>query len=149
MRRIHEPELKALVEAWSPLVRAALEELGSQVWPPLQQKRGLLRKPNLIPRCLVEGPVRRGHEVRWALSHTSQPSTFDAQGNLTKGQRAYWIVGLVTGELPHLWVEGAGRTDPIPADLDALRQALEKALAEGPCLNTFYGNKGPLSHRKS
>lgn len=147
MGRIHEASLKGLVDSLSPVVKAALAALGGQVWPPYQQKRGLLRKPALVPRFMLEGPVQRGDEVLWAVSHTRKPSTFDAHGDLLQGEREYWIVALKAGEPPHFRIEGAGRLDGIAADAASLTEALQKARVEGPKYNTFYGNKGPLSQR--
>jgi hypothetical protein len=147
MGRIQEAGLQSLIELWSPVVKAALEQMGNQRWPPLQQKQGLLKRPKPIPRFMVEGPVLRGGEVQWAASHTISPSAFDIRGNLSEGQREYWIVALVAGEPPHIRVEGAQTLEDIPAENKAFQAALAEALAAGPRHDTFYGNRGPLSHR--
>lgn len=147
MGRIQEADLRSLIEFWSPVVTAALEHMGSQRWPPHQQKQGFLKRPKLIPRFMVEGPVRRGGEVLWAASHTISPSAFDTHGNLSEGRREYWIVALVAGEPPHIRIEGAQTMEGILAESKAFQAALAEALAAGPRNDTFYGNRGPLSHR--
>jgi hypothetical protein len=145
VRGIQKPELQALVESWSPVVTAALEQVGRQVWPPDQEKQGFLKKARLLPRHTVEGPVWRGGEVLWSVSHTILPSAFDIHGNLTEGLREYWIVALDTGQPPCLRIQGAGRLEDIPLAPGDFEQALARALVAGPQQNTFYGNRGPLS----
>lgn len=147
MAQDEQLDRQALLEAWSPRVIAALQEIGKQRWPPYQQKQGFLKRPKPIPRFAVEGPVLREGEILWAASHTISPSTFDKRGNLTKGEREYWLIGLSAGELPEFRVEGAQVVGGIPASEDALQAALVEALAAGPRHDTFYGNRGPLSHR--
>jgi len=143
--RIQEPGLQSLVGFWSPLVKTALEQMGSQNWPPHQERRGFLKRPKPIPRFMIEGPAQRGGEILWAVSHTVSPSAFDQRGRLSQGQREYWIVGLETGGSPRFRIEGAEAIEGIPADQDAFQEALVRALAVGPKQNTFYGNRGPLS----
>jgi hypothetical protein len=145
--RIPEPELQSLVETWSPLVIAALTETGSRRWPPHREKQGFLKRPRLIPRFTVEGPVWRGGEILWAASHTLSPSAFDKRGSLTQGEREYWIVRLSTGEAPRFRIEGAQAIEDVPVREDTLQAALVEALAAGPKQDRFYGNRGPLSHR--
>lgn len=147
MARIPEPGLQALLGTWSPRVMAALQAMGSQRWPPYQEKQGFLKRPKLIPRFAVEGPLERGGEVLWAASHTLSPSAFDKHGRLTQGEREYWIIGLSSGEIPCFRIEGAQVLEGIPAREDALQAALAEALASGPKRDQFYGNRGPLSHR--
>jgi hypothetical protein len=144
---IQEPELKTLVDLWSPVVVAALEKMGDTAWPPYREKQGLLRKPRLIPRFTLEGPIQRGADILWSVSHTVRPSFFDQHGHLTKGQREYWIVALSTGEPASFRIDGAHTINISATDSDALRQAIGEAQAAGPRQNTFYGNRGPLSHR--
>jgi len=138
---------EALIKTWSPVVIAALQDIGGQRWPPHQEKRGLLRRPKLIARFTVEGPLRSGSEILWAASHTLRPSVFDKRGSLIEGEREYWLVGLSCGESPCFRVEGAVQVRDIPARTDALKAALLEALAAGPKQDRFYGNRGPLSHR--
>lgn len=149
MAQVEQPERQALLEAWSPRVIAGLQEIGKQRWPPYQLKQGFLKRPKAIPRFEVEGPIWREGEFLWAASHTISPSTFDKRGSLTKGEREYWLVGLSAGEAPEFRVEGAQAVGGIPASEDALQAALTEALASGPRRDTFYGNRGPLSHRTS
>jgi len=143
--RIGDPALRALAETWTPVVFEVLDELGKRTWPPLKERPSLLSKPNLIARYSLEGPAQRGDEIAWALSHTSRPSTFDDQGKLTKGERHYWLVYLRTGEPLTFRVESKTTLDGIPANQQALQNALKQA--KDPVTETFYGNKGPLRHR--
>jgi len=138
---------EVLIETWSPVVMAALQDIGTQYWPPHQEKRGLFRRPRLVPRFTLEGPTLRGGEVLWAASHTLKPSVFDTRGSLTEGEREYWIVGLACREPPCFRVEGAQHRADIPARAETLQAALLEALAAGPKHDSFYGNRGPLSQR--
>jgi hypothetical protein len=145
--RILEPEFQALADQWSPVVYDLLHDLGRQVWPPIKVRHMLVRV-KVVPRYLVEGPVQRGDSLAWALSHTINPSSFDEQGRLTKGERACWIVTLHAGQPPTFSIEGRQVSAGIPADHDALAQALRQAGQSAPQLETFYGNKGPLTQRQ-
>lgn len=147
MASTQDAERDALIETWSPVVIAALQGIGSRRWPPHQENRGLLRRPRLIPRFVVEGPLWRGGELLWAASHTLKPSVFDQHGILAEGEREYWVVGLSAGQAPCFRVEGAQQVADIPARADALRAALLEVLAAGPKHDRFYGNRGPLSQR--
>lgn len=142
-----ENEHQALINAWSPVVMAALNDIAGRRWPPHQEKRGLFRRPKLTARYALEGPLWRGGQVLWAISHTLRPSVFDRRGSLTEGEREYWIVALTAGEPPCFTIEGAQVLADIPADQAALQAGLDEALAAGPKHDRFYGNRGPLSHR--
>lgn len=145
MNGIEDPDLRALAEEWSPLVMELLDALGRAVWPPKKFRRWLLDKPQTLMRYMLEGPARQGDSVVWALSHTSRPSSFDYYGRLTPGERHTWVIRLSPGSQPEFTVEGAQTHDHVPADRDALRAALDAAKSAGPRVQTFYGNKGPLS----
>jgi hypothetical protein len=147
MGRIREPELRALAERWSPVVRSLLGELGEKTWPPVKIRYNLLRKPRVIERHLIEGPVWQGRRLAWALSHTNKPSVFDDRGRLTQGERKYWVVALASANPVSFRVEGAGVVEGIPAEESALREAIEAAGRQGPKVGSFYGNKGPLTQR--
>lgn len=147
MGRIREPELQALAEKWSPIVTALLDQLGQQVWHPKKVRRSLFVKPQVIIRHLIEGPTQRSGKVLWSLSHTLVPSAFDDSGTLTKGEREYWLVALQQGDPPTFLVSGKETIENIPAGERALEQALKQAQVQGPKVESFYGNKGPLSHR--
>jgi hypothetical protein len=147
MGRITDPGLQALAEAWSPVVLELLDEVGQRVWPPHKERRGLFGKPVIITRYSLEGPAQRSGQLLWALSHTSQPSTFDEYGTLSEGEREFWLVALQPGSPPLFSVEGARLHERIPVDSEALLKALNDSRKEGPKTERFYGNKGPLSHR--
>ncbi|HEC23730.1 MAG TPA: hypothetical protein ENI95_12530 [Chloroflexi bacterium] len=147
MGRIRKPELQTLADEWSPVVRELLDQLGKKIWPPKKERPSLLQKPRLITRYSLEGPAQRGNELAWALSHTTRPSSFDDTGRLTEGEREFWLVTLRPGDPPTFRIEGAQVIADIPADREALRKALRRARKMGPKVQTFYGNKGPLSHR--
>jgi hypothetical protein len=146
VRRIDDLELQALAEQWSPVVIGLLHEIGQRVWPPLKTRRMLVRV-NIVPRYLVEGPAQWGDSLVWAVSHTINPSSFDDQGRLSKGERACWLVMLHPGQPPTFTLEGRQIATGIPAEQDALAPALSQAVQTGPKSETFYGNKGPLSQR--
>jgi hypothetical protein len=82
----------------------------------------------------------------WAVSHTINPSSFDEQGRLSKGERVCWLVMLNTSQATFT-VEGAQIIERIPLDREALAQALNQAAQSGPKSEAFYGNKGPLTQR--
>jgi hypothetical protein len=145
----NESLLQSLAKAWSPVVLGALDELGKQSWPPLSERRGLLGKPRpTVTRYTLEGPKQRGNEFVWALSHTSRPSVFDDNGILTIGERHFWLVFLGTGSPSTFRIEGAEGLDEIPAEPQELKIALQRAGEVGPRVESFYGNKGPLTHRR-
>jgi hypothetical protein len=144
---IDNPELQQLSEQWSPVVYDLLHDLGRRVWPALRTRQ-MIVKFKTIPRYLVEGSAQWGDSLVWAVSHTSNPSTFDQQGRLLKGKRECWLVMLHSGEPPTFTIEGAQISYAIPADRDKLAQALSHAEQSGPKSEMFYGNKGPLSQRK-
>jgi hypothetical protein len=146
MGRIREPELKALAERWTPIVVDLLNELGESTWKPVKERYSLLRKPLIVKRHLVEGPVQRGTKLAWAVSHTGRPSAFNERGVLGEGERRYWMVTLDTTGPLSFRVEGAGVVEGITPEAGALKEALQKARGEGPKVEVFYGNKGPLSH---
>ena len=145
MGRISDPPLRALAKTWTPVVFEVLDELGKRIWPPVKERPGLLGKPIVITRYSLEGPVQHGDEIVWALSHTSKPSTFDAQGNLTEGERLFWLVHLRTGRALVFRIEGRMIVDGVLANQRDLRDALKQA-EPYPIVETFYGNKGPLRH---
>jgi len=149
MEKIIEPDLQPLIDTWSPIVVAGLNQLGDQRWPPHQEKQGFLKRPKVIQRFAIEGPIQRGDEVLWAVSHTISPSTFDIRGNLTEGEREYWIVVLSAKDVPVFRIDGAQSDAGIPAKEDRLQAALDEALAAGPTRDKFYGNRGPLSHTRT
>jgi hypothetical protein len=121
--------------------------MGKQVWPPFREKQGLFQKARMIDRFLIEGPVQRGSELWWAISHTNSPSTFDDEGNLTKGKRECWVLSLKDSPLVVLRIEGAA-IQSVHLDSPAtLRNTLDEARKKGPREDVFYGNKGPLSQR--
>jgi hypothetical protein len=144
--RINDIELQQLAEQWSPVVYDLLHDLGRRVWPPLRTRR-MLVKVRLIPRYLVEGPAQWDDMLVWAVSHTSNPSSFDERGRLSKGERACWLVMLNQGESATFSIEGKQIISGITADREGLAQALSQAAQSGPKSETFYGNKGPLSQR--
>jgi hypothetical protein len=144
-----EPDLQSLIDTWSSIVIEGLKQMGDHRWPPHQEKQGLLKRPKAIQRFAIEGPIPREGDVLWALSHTISPSTFDIRGNLTEGEREYWIVGLSPGKKPVFRVDGAKSAAGIPADQAKLQAALDDALAAGPRRDRFYGNRGPLSHPRT
>ncbi len=147
MGRIDDPELGKLVAEWSDTLLNALDEVGRQKWPPFKERRGLLAQPRQIIPFSLEGPVQIGSQVCWALSHIQEPSTFDETGALSPGRREYWLIGLCPGRPVVMTIEGA-QTVSVTLDTQAdWRAALEQAVRTGPKLQTFYGNKGPLSHR--
>lgn len=146
MGRILEPALKTLDECWSPVVTDLLDGLGRKTWKPRQVRRGLLEKPVTVMRHLVEGPAQRGKVLLWAVSHTSRPSTFDERGELGEGERYCWIVALSSESPTTFKIIGANTIENIPPDEKALGEALRQAAQAGPKHETFYGNKGPLSH---
>ena len=145
MGRIGDASLRALVEIWTPEVFDVLGELGKRTWPPIKEQQSLFSRPNHVARYSLEGPAQRDDQIVWALSHTSNPSTFDDQGKLTMGERQYWLVYLQTGDSQAFRVEGNRKLDGIPADKKALREALRQV--GHPVTEAFYGNKGPLRHR--
>lgn len=147
MGRIHNPALQTLADQWSDVITELLDRLGEQTWPPRKIRRGLLKKPEIVKRHLVEGPAQRGQGLVWALSHTSRPSSFDEEGNLSQGERHYWLLYLEVDSPPIFRIEGAGNVDDVPASRQNLERALEAARQQGPKIELFYGNKGPLSHR--
>jgi hypothetical protein len=121
--------------------------MGKQVWPPFREKQGLFQKARVIDRFLIEGPIQRGGELWWAISHTNSPSTFDDQGNLTKGKRECWVLSLKNGSAVILQIEGATIQSVHLESPKTLRDALDEARKNGPRDDVFYGNKGPLSQR--
>jgi len=147
MGRIREPELQGLAEQWSSTVYEMLRSLGDQRWPPKKIRRGLFSRPEIIQRYTVDGPTQWGNTLVWAVSHTSRPSAFDDSGNLTKGEREFWIIKLDRGPTPLFSIEGAEILSDIAADRNALSEALEQAQRSGPRVEEYFGNKGPLSHR--
>ncbi|GEM_PF-3102924 len=147
MGRITEPQLRVLADEWTPVVLELLDEMARRVWPPVRERRGMFSKSTLITRYDLEGPAQRDGKLVWAVSHTSRPSAFDDYGQLSEGERQFWLVTLMPGSPPFFCVEGAQAHERIPVDKDALRQALNQAYREGPKTERFYGNKGPLSHR--
>lgn len=147
MGRIREPALRELAEQWSPIVQELLREIGQRVWPPKKIKHSLFSKPEVIIRFSIEGPVEHGNRAAWALSHTSRPSTFDVSGMLSEGEREFWLLTLENGNPPLFHLEGALLEERIPASRDRLLEALNSARKAGPRIETFFGNKGPLSHK--
>ena len=147
MGRIREPALRELADQWSPIVQELLHEIGQRIWPPKKIKRSLFSKAEIIIRFSIEGPVEFGDRAAWALSHTSRPSTFDASGTLSEGEREFWLLTLENGNPPLFRIEGASVQDHIPANRDHLLEALNSARKAGPRIETYFGNKGPLSHK--
>lgn len=146
MGRIRDSELAVLAEKWSPVVVELLGEIGNHVWPPKKIRRSLFSRAELVPRFSVEGPLQREQAVVWAISHTIKPSTFDDAGNLSEGEREFWLVKLEAGNPPMFTIEGAQKQDHLRADRDLLMQGFQRARKEGPKSERYYGNKGPLSH---
>src|SRR5687768_8825730 len=140
------PELQPLADEWSPIVSGLLKRLGQDVWPSRKRRRWLLAKAETVIPYSVEGPSPHAGGLMWSLFHTSRPSAFDDRGMLSKGQREYWLITLESG---FFTIEGAQILSGIPATVDALTQSLIEAQQSGPKVETFYGNKGPLSHRAS
>ncbi len=149
MGRILDPQLRNLADQWSAVVQELLDGIGSRSWPPRKVRRSVFGKPELVVRYVQEGPVQRGNRIGWAVSHTSRPSTFDDQGNLSEGERQYWIVWLEAGTPALFTVEGSQIETGIPAERGALSQALMRSWKAGPRQQRFYGNKGPLSQPQS
>ena len=147
MGRIQEPALRDLADRWSPIVQELLYEIGQRVWPPKKIKRSIFSKAEFIMRFSVEGPVQFGDRAAWALSHTSRPSGFDSSGTLSKGEREFWLLTLENGNPPLFRIEGASVEERIPASRENLLDALNSARKHGPRVETYFGNKGPLSHR--
>ncbi len=147
MGRIREPALRDMADRWSPIVQELLREIGQRVWPPKKIKRSIFSKPELITRFSVEGPVELGDQAAWAVSHTSHPSGFDASGMLSEGKREFWLLTLENGNPPLFRIEGASVEERIPASRGSLLEALNSARKYGPKVETYFGNKGPLSHR--
>ncbi len=146
MERLDNPALKALADAWSVRVFEQLDQLGREVWPPLRELKGLLPRPRLVERHWVEGPAMLGEGVAWAVSHTVKPSAFDERGRLSQGEREYWLALIRPGSPPLLTIEGAEVTTGPLGGPEALVQMVEQARRFGPRRESFYGNKGPLSH---
>ena len=149
MDKFIDPELQPLIDTWSPVVMAGLKQLGDQRWPPHEEKQGFLKRPKVIQRFAIEGPIQRDGEIQWAASHTVSPSTFDIRGNLTEGEREYWVVALTPGKKPVFRIDGAQSATGIAATEAKLKAALDEALAAGPKRDRFYGNRGPLSHTRT
>lgn len=147
MGRITEPSLQSLAIEWNENIRHELNELAKKMWPPLRESQGLFQKPRVIDRFILEGPVQRAGELVWAVSHTSSPSTFDDDGNLTEGRRECWILAIAEGSPAAFRLEGSTTHTGELTNLKALKIVLERAYKEGPRQDTFYGNKGPLSQR--
>jgi hypothetical protein len=147
MGQMNDPVLKELAGQWTPRVRRLLEEVGNRTWPPLKEKRGLFNPPASIMRFLIEGPVLREDRILWAVSHTRRPSAFGLDGELTQGLREFWIISLSVQSAPAFSIEGQQAANSIPADENSLKQALLNASATGPQVQSFYGNKGPLSQK--
>ena len=147
MRRIADPVLQELAGQWAPRMRRLLDELGSRTWPPLKEKRGIFTPPASIVRFFIEGPGLRGDRILWAVSHTRRPSAFGLDGELSRGLREFWIVSLSAQSDPVFSIEGQQTVNSIPADENSLRQALLKTSEAGPQVQSFYGNKGPLSQK--
>jgi hypothetical protein len=147
MGRIHDAELKALTDRWSSLVVRLLTEIAERQWPPRRVRRSLFKKPELVQRYLLEGPVPYRGGVAWAISHTSLPSAFDETGELSEGQREFYLVLLQDGAPPSFSIEGKTKQEQIAADEAAFTHAVHEAHRHGPKHDRFYGNKGPLSHR--
>src|SRR5690348_9190019 len=100
MGRIREPELQSLSERWSPILSEMLQDLGDKAWPPKKIRKSLFSRAEIIRRYTVEGPAQWGSLLVWAVSHTSRPSAFDNHGNLTKGEREFWLIKLESGPSP-------------------------------------------------
>lgn len=147
MGRIIEPELAALAEKWSGIVRRLLEHIGKEMWPPVKEPQGLLERPRIVQRFVLEGPVRCPEGIAWAVSHTRRPSTFGDDGSLSEGEREFWKVILCVNDPHRFLVQGAQSIEDIALDEEALSAALEEATQSGPCIESFYGNRGPLSQR--
>jgi hypothetical protein len=147
MGRIREPVLRELADQWAPIVQELLHEIGQRVWPPKKIKQSLFSKAEYIIRFSIEGPVEYGNRAAWALSHTSRPSAFDASGTLSEGEREFWLLTLENGSPPLFHLEGASIQERIPANRDQLLDALNSARKEGPKVEPYFGNKGPLSHK--
>jgi hypothetical protein len=147
MGRITEPSLQSLATEWNENVRHELNELGKRRWPPFRESQGLFQRPRIIDRFVLEGPIQRGGELVWSISHTSRPSTFDDNGNLTEGRRECWILAIAKGSPVAFRLEGLTTYTGELTNLKELKVVLERAYKEGPRQDNFYGNKGPLSHR--
>ena len=147
MGRISDPACQKLAEDWSERILSALDELGRQTWPPFTVKRGFLAKPQIITPYSLDGPVQIGGLVCWAIAHISRPSTFNVVGNLSAGERDFWLVCLKPGSPPTLSVEGAKAVSREFAAETDLQTTLAQVAASGPKREEFYGNKGPLRHR--
>ncbi|NDJ54571.1 MAG: hypothetical protein GYB68_16005 [Chloroflexi bacterium] len=146
MGRIADPTLRQLAEQWSPTVTEYLNEMGTHIWPPKKVRRWPFDKPKIVPRFDLDGPIAKSGRLGWSISHTLTPSAFTAEGTLTEGKRAYWIVWLHVKPTPVFEVVAAQSQQNIPAQADALKEALRIARKSGPVEQTFYGNKGPFNH---
>jgi hypothetical protein len=147
MGRIANSALRRLADQWSPIIHELLHNMGTRQWPPLKQRQSLFGKPVLISRYNVGGPVERDGQLVWALSHTSRPSSFDERGILSQGERQFWLVTLQSDDPLRFRIEGASAHHAIAATIPSLREALIRAERDGPKVEAFYGNKGPLHHR--
>jgi len=147
MGRISDAACQKLAEDWSERILSALDDLGRQTWPPFTVKRGFLAKPQVITPYSLDGPVQIGGRVCWAIAHINRPSTFNVAGDLSAGERHFWIVSLKPSSPPIFSVEGTEEfSRELVAETD-LQTALTQAAAAGPKREEFYGNKGPLRHR--
>jgi hypothetical protein len=147
MGRIEDPELQLLSAQWSQQIFDALNRIGREIWPPFKERRGLLAQSRQVIPYSVEGPTVIAGQLFWAVSHTTRPSAFDDYGNLTPGERAFWVICVKPGSPPIMIVDGA-QVISLPLDPTAdWQSALNQAVQDGPKVESFYGNKGPLSHR--
>jgi len=147
MGRIEDPELQILSAQWSQLIVDALDKIGREMWPPFRERRGLLAQSRQVIPYSLEGPTVIAEQLFWAVSHITRPSAFDDKGNLSRGERAYWVISLKPGSPPIMTVEGAQAISlPLDPTTD-WQSSLNRVVQGGPKVETFYGNKGPLSHR--
>ena len=141
-------DTQSLIDEWSAIIIDQLNQLGETAWPPKKLKHGLLAKPEIIARYLVEGPVLQGEKIVWAVSHTLKPSSFSPRGILEEGQRAYWLITLEVADPARFTITGSEEISG-NVDLQTLEAAFKQAKESGPLVESFYGNKGPLRHRKN
>lgn len=147
MGRIADCDLRRLADQWSPIIRELLHEMGARRWPPVKQRQGLFGRPVVVNRHEVEGPMERDGQLIWALFHTSKPSCFDERAILSKGERQFWLVTLQPGDPLRFRIEGAFTYQTHSADSNSRSELLASAERDGPNVEAFYGNKGPLCHR--
>ena len=148
MQRTINPDTQSLIDEWSPAIVEYLGNLGERTWPLKKIRHKPFKKPEIVVRHLVEGPEQRGEKIMWAVSHTLMPSSFSPSGILEEGQRAYWLITLEVAVPVRFTITGNEEITGI-LELQALEAAFKQAKESGPLVESFYGNKGPLSHTKN